>query len=176
LAVVVVDDPAIKDTADFFRLGLVTGLIDKPSVVAWADSVIEERQEIDPAIIDVCLAGSRPVGEMISMLRQVKGSMRPEVSLGMLLAYAAEIHRDRNERTGQIVLGLFRLTRMEDLPQDVEMKLHRLDDGLYLAREGYYGSKSSVTMALQDWLSEYSEYKRLLPISLIERLDDEKLG
>lgn len=48
------------DQAAFFRKGLERGFVAIEEIVRWADQVISEESEPDPAIIEIALCGSKP--------------------------------------------------------------------------------------------------------------------
>ncbi|MCT8977029.1 hypothetical protein N4T77_10485 [Clostridium sp. CX1] len=49
---------SLKDQAEIYRIGLITGLLVKSDVISWADKIIETQENVEHEIIEVSLLES----------------------------------------------------------------------------------------------------------------------
>jgi hypothetical protein len=78
-----------KQIAEVYRMGLVIGLFEVKSVVAWADGVIGAEADPDYALIEVSMAGDANEGKMAALLKEVKGDADPKHSQSVVLGLLA---------------------------------------------------------------------------------------
>jgi hypothetical protein len=137
--------PSTKETAEFFKMMLLAGWVQRTAVVAWADSVLVNQAEPDPALIDISMSGSRPIHEVFSSLDEVRGSLRPVIPARMFMAYLSIEYEAGRKRSVEIVHVLhhrFIYDERRDtvLPQDVWRGI--LDWDILIETISYYADEN----------------------------------
>ncbi len=150
-----------KDILCYFRMGLVTGLIEKQEVIAWADRVILQSEIPDSDIIDLSLAGKLPYSQMVRMLTEFQGPADYHLSVPMLFARAVQILDRQPERTMDLIMGLRLICVEERVPSELKSQLIRLDNCLTLHRQGDLPIEE-LCGQLSSFLEPYRQYIRLL--------------
>ena len=159
-------DPTSKEVAEFFKLSLRLGLLDTFPVVKWADSIIERESKPDIAIIDVSLSGSRGINETITCLGEVKGELRENVPVELLLAFYRKKLHSGQLSTDEVAASLYGLAQMSEVPDDLRGAFYVLEDNLVLAEEGVCGSVEEALDDIKCFLEEHCEYEPYLPAEL----------
>lgn len=150
-----------KDAYSYFRMGLVTGIVDKQSLVDWADSVILHNPSPERAIFELSLSGRRPHSQIIWMLNRFEKGADYALSLKLLLAQAGvSLERDPG-RASAIIMGLRLLNEEEYFPKDVGAKITDLRDQLDRYEEGAI-PHDELVHRLSEFLGEYAGYRALL--------------
>ena len=150
---------SLKSDAEALRLALLTGLVDTPAVVAWADRLIlADRIAEAPAVLDLSLAGSRPPAEIVALLGQVPGAP-DHASVGRRVA--ARLRRALESGELDVVAvarGMYRMLREGYAPDsDFEGMAYFADDGVDLALARTYGTLDDIREELTAFLARYQE-------------------
>ena len=149
----------LKAEAEALRVGLLVGLVDRDRIVAWADSaILADRAPEAPVVLDLALAGHKPVAEIVSLLSQVPGEVDQSV-VGRRLAGQL---RERFARGTLDVVGvaraMYRLLREGYAPDDeFESMAYVADDRVDLALEGVYGTLDDVSAEVAEFLERYAD-------------------
>jgi hypothetical protein len=150
-----------KDAYSYFRMGLVTGIVDKQSLVDWADSVIVRDPNPERAIFDLSLSGRRRHSQIIWMLNRFERGADYTLSLKLLLAQAGvSLERDPG-RASAIIMGLRLLNEEAYFPKDVGSKIADLKDHLDTYEKGET-PYDELVQRLSQFLGEYADYTSLL--------------
>jgi len=144
------------DTAAFFRTALLLGLVSPPSVIAWADGVIQGDSVPPPAIFDVALAGAELTAVRMA-LQPLATDPEPWSVLQAVLALAArDLGADRRTVDDTMrVLAQFR--RLPAVPGSVEAELDVLEDDHMLAQAGVQQHDlAEVRGRIRAWLEPFA--------------------
>lgn len=153
-----------KEIAQFFRLALRLRLVDTAAVERWVDSVIAVEEVVHFPFTDLANASHLSSTSVDELLGQVTG------------------HSDFHV-PGRIVLALLR-RRLRDgtLPPDAAIKCAReicfvaplidqecyradaLDDALWLASSGTYGTLDDVRREIAEFLENYTQFDEQIPL------------
>jgi len=145
----------------YFRMGLVTGIVEKRELIEWADREIDRNPAPDDEIIELALCGSRPYSEIIWLLSSFVSEPDYGFSLPLLLARAGISFERDPWRARDIIMGLRLLSEEEKLPEGVRTQLATLRNQL----ERVDQSKSSLDElgeCLSRFLEAYAGYRPLL--------------
>jgi hypothetical protein len=147
-----------KGAFGYFRMGLVTGMVAKRELIAWADQQIVRTAEPDHEIIELALCGSRPHSEIIWLLSSFEGELGYGLSLPLLLARAGISFERDPRRTRDIVMGLRLLNEEEKLPKGVRTQLVLLQDQLERVDQSE-ASLDELAERLSRFLQGYASYR-----------------
>lgn len=124
--------------ADYFCKGIETALLLPEQARAWADSVIANTNEPPYAFIEVAL--SQGVPELISALKEVPGE-RDQSNIGRwLLAKLQQAELQSTAGLAAAIRKAILVCRHCRLNDQVYYEFDGIDDSLYLARHGQYGT------------------------------------
>jgi hypothetical protein len=143
----------------FFRMGLVTGLVDRQAVTAWADRQILAAPVPDPHIMELSLAGSQPHSQLIGLLNQLlEGFVEVDIPMKLLFAHARKLLEDDPGRAKEIAQGLVLLLAEEFLPRDLQNELYSIEGDLELFQLSLLSSQA-FKGRLKGFLDFYSPYR-----------------
>jgi len=151
-------EPTHRDIAEFFRLGLLAGVCDLSAIVCWADSVLTAEPSPPYAFCDLSICESQPVSSVVCLLREVPGTPTPDLPIFMLLGFCYQLAQSGSLSLSEKLVRLHRMARTEHFPDRIDSALTNLDEDLYLAREGIYGTVTEVERAFTDYLARYKSY------------------
>jgi len=150
-----------KTAFDYFRLGLVTGLVDRQALVAWADQEIMRSPVPEPEIIELSLAGDRPYSEIIWLLSSFTSQWQSKLNDGLpaklLLARAGVLLEQDPSRAVDIMMGLRLLIEEDFMPKELKSRLGALKQSLDMYRQSAV-SLEDLVRKLSSFLQEYSQY------------------
>ena len=147
-----------KTAFGYFRLGLVTGLLDKRALVTWADAQIMSSSIPTPEIIELSLSGSRPYSEIIWLLSYFEGKPGDELPLKLLLARAGILLESDPARARDLIMGLRLLNEEEYLSKEIKNQLTDLKR--HLERHARADlSFQELVERLADFLDHYAAYR-----------------
>ncbi len=147
-----------KTAFGYFRLGLVTGLLDKRALVKWADVQIMSSPAPTPEIIELSLSESRPYSEIIWLLSHFEGEPSCELTPKLLLAYAGILLENDTGRAPDLIMGLRLLNEEEYLPQEVKIQLTELERHLEQHTQASL-SYQALVERLAGFLDKYTAYR-----------------
>lgn len=145
----------------FFRLGLVTGLVDQKALVAWADRTIEQNPNPSDEILELALSGKRPLSEMLWLLSSFVDSPQFDRPLKLLFT-AAGLHLEEAEiRSPNIISDLLLVAAETLLPQDSKAQLGILEKYRSAYQQNAL-SAAELSKKLASFLQPYSAYRTAL--------------
>ncbi len=150
-----------RDAFGFFRMGLVTGLVDKQALVRWADCQIVNHSRPRHEIIELSLSGSLPYSQIIRLLTSFEGRADYTVSLPLLFARAGLLLEEEPARTEDIIMGLRLLNEEEYFPKELKSQISDLRSALETHRQAALAFEELVTR-LSRFLEGYAAYRVLL--------------
>jgi hypothetical protein len=147
-----------KDKFEFFRIGMVTGLIEKEEVINWADRELLSSDKPDHEVIEVALAGRLPYSQIIFLLNTFQGNPDHDVPVKMVLAYALFKTRDNIDKTKEIIQGIRLIKAEYGIDRHIVKGLTALEEGLESVRNGKIKIEE-LHQNLISFLMEYSDYQ-----------------
>ncbi|MBX7236548.1 MAG: hypothetical protein K1X65_19350 [Caldilineales bacterium] len=145
----------------YLRMGLVTGLIDKAALIAWADAEIMAAALPDDRIIDLALSQNRSYSAILWRLRDYQGPPIYELALEALLARAGRCLAADPGRATDIALGLRLLDEEEYLPPLIRRPIQDLKAAIDDWRRGHL-SPAGLHAHLAAFLAPFRAYEALL--------------
>ena len=139
--------------AEYFRLGLMVGLIEQHQAVTWADSVIAASDNPSPEIIE--LAWSSDLQATLTALSAVPGERDSQQAGHWLLGLLASNIPPQIERLNITTQCAMRIAQIADLGEDTYYRFDNIDDELSLAKQKIYGTEEECRVALLAELSEF---------------------
>ena len=150
-----------KDIFGYFRLGLVTGIVQKSALVAWADSEIMRCPIPTPEIIELSLSGSRPFSEIIWLLSSFEGMPSSALALKLLLARAGLLLEQEPHRASELIGGLRLLNEEEFVPKATKARVSVLVRDLALFKQDEI-NLSELIQGVAGFLDDYKLYRAQL--------------
>jgi hypothetical protein len=150
--------PTRKDIAEFFRLGLLAGVCDLPSIVRWADGIIASEASPPFAFLDLSTCESQPVSAAVDLLTGVPGERTPDLAVQMLLGHCSRLARSGALHVTDALLRLYRMATAENFPHSIYSELVWQEDAFALARDRVYGSLPEVEQSFVEYLSTFASY------------------
>jgi len=147
-----------KDVFGYFRMGLVTGIVDKRSVVEWADNEIVRNPIPGHEVIELSLSSNRPYSQIIWLLSSFEGEPDYDLPLKLLLARAGVLLDQDPSRASAIIMGLRLLIEEEHLSKDVKSQLADLKSYLDMYKQTNI-SFEDLTTRLSSFLDRYADYR-----------------
>lgn len=145
----------------YLRMALVTGIVDKETLIAWADQQILHDSTPDDRIIELSLSGKRSYSAIIWWLREFQGAPDHDLALKALLARAGLLLTQDPARAVDLVYGLRLLNEEAYLPRQEHEQIAELKIALAKYREGALTYADLHTL-LASFLAQYAPYQTLL--------------
>jgi hypothetical protein len=141
----------------YFRMGLVTGLVDKQTLIAWADGEVMRQPIPQPEVMELSLSVNRPYSEIIWLLSSFEGEADYDLPLKLLFARAGMLLRQDASRAPKIVMGLRLLNEEEYLDKSLRAQLSDLVTALKMTERGDI-SMDDLLARVSLFLSDYDAY------------------
>lgn len=153
--------PGYKELFGYFRMGLVTGLVSKEALIAWADQEIINQTITPVEIIELSLCGKRPYSEIIWLLSQFEHGSNYQTSINLILAQAALRLEQASQSAKIIILGLRLLIEEEWLTKDLKQQLQTLKNK---QKQQPANTDSTLAADLHAFLAPFRQYQADLPL------------
>lgn len=147
----------MKEQAEFYRRGLLLGLIDPADVVAWCDSIIMAEESPDIGIIEASISGSHGVYAIASALTHVEGEFDPRAVTKRIFRSMCDLVRQDRKQAPKVARQLYRMA--SDNPTsygEAEGEMWGFYDAIDLAAEGYYGDEEKLIDEMLHFLETHS--------------------
>ncbi len=145
----------------YLRMGLVTGIVDKEALIAWADQQILHQPTPDDRIIELSLSGKRSYSAIIWLLREFQSAPDHDLALKALLARANLRLTQDPACAIDLVFGLRLLNEEEYLPRQEHEQIADLKSALAEYRQGVL-TYADLHALLVSFLAQYDSYQTLL--------------
>lgn len=152
----------LKLMAEVYRLGISIGFLTVQEMIKWADNIIENLDTPPYEIIELSLSSKEKHSDICLKLMMVKGefdgNLPPKIILALLNEYL-----NTTQDISNVIIVLDKL--IKHLPTSdewIEMEIHFLSDGFYLAEQNIYGDLTEVLTNLSKFLNQYVDYKKYL--------------
>ncbi len=150
----------IKLTAEVYRLGISIGIFTVQEVIKWADNIIDTLENPPYEIIDLSLSSKLNIEEFMLKLELIKGDVEqglpPKIILGLFNDYL-NIQQNIND----VITIMDKL--IKHLPEDcewMEMEIHYLSDGFYLAKNEIDGDLKGMTCEIKQFLNQFVDFRK----------------
>lgn len=142
-------------------MGLVTGLVDKEAMIAWADAEILHEAAPDDRIIELALSEKRSYSAIIWLLRDFQGLPNYDLALEALFARAGQLLAADPGRMIDILMGLRLLDEEEYLPSAAREPIRELKAAMASYRQDALPLSGLQTL-LTSFLARFRSYEPLL--------------
>ena len=144
-----------KEQAEVLRYGLEVGIRTVADAVAWADATIAADPQPDLAVIEVASSGQRRPGEVITLLRDVRGECDPICVIRRVMSDLRTALAAEPTNAPGIAKWLDRLATTGALPEEhFGSEAFSLDDAFELARKEHYGTFADAVHRLDAYLAQ----------------------
>lgn len=152
--------PTDATIADYFCKGIETALLPPEQARAWADSVIASTDQPLYAFIEISLSQGLP--EIISALRDFPGE-RDQSNIGRwLLAKLQQVDVQSTADLAAAIRKAMLVCRHCGLSDQIYYEFDGIDDSLFLARHGQYGTVDEFRV---DFLACLQRHAQSFPVS-----------
>jgi hypothetical protein len=145
--------PSYATIAEYYRVGLEAGLIQPDDVRSWADGVIAELDQPPAEIIEV--SWSKGVPELLENLNTIPGERDRSLAGRWLLGLLRDTLPQSDEQLSWAVRRAMQIAQSTGLGNDTYYQFDLVDDELFLARNGQYGTVAECRRELESALAEY---------------------
>jgi hypothetical protein len=154
---------AIKEMAEVYRLGLLTGLFSKEDVIAWADSIVRSESKPDYAFIEVSMSKNMIADDVANHLGSIKGTFDSKLPSKVLLGLLSKLFESDSIKAYNIPRIIYTLANIAEVPDDDKTWMMCFDDDYELAKSGKFGDVEVLRKELKIFLSKYNEFANLFP-------------
>ena len=144
---------SLATIAEYFRLGLQTGLLLPEHVIAWADEEIAAAEVPPEGLVDV--AWSKGLASAMDALAAVPGERNKQTAGRWLLGLLGQSIPDSGEGLQLAAQRAMHVARHAELGDETYYRFDMIDDELALARTGVYGT---VEQCRLDFSAELAKY------------------
>jgi len=124
--------------ADFFNFGVECGLFEIDCAKEWAYSIVESQSEPPIEIIDVATANSRE--DLSSALNSVRGERDTQLAGRWLLGVLGATSSQDLPGLRRDIQRAIQICRSTELSREIRYRFDLIDDELYLAENGMFGT------------------------------------
>lgn len=159
-----------KDIFEFFRLALVSCLMEKEELIQWADEELLTKNLMNNDVIELSLSGQLPYSQLIGMLNTFQGIADRELPAKLLFSYALSKDSTNINQIQALISGFQVLNAENYCNKEVKKQLTVLEN--HLARY----KKSKLTLEelqnhLDLFLNQYIEYQDIVASILRHTVD-----
>jgi hypothetical protein len=141
-----------KDIADFFRLGLLGGILPVHEPVVWADSLIAASDSPELAALELSVSEAQGRLAAIDALKAFAGPSDDTLPTHLLLARCHQLVCSAQSDEFTVLSAL----RGLPLPDDIYSRIDSLDDAKHLAEHEHYGTLDDVRADVREFLSRFA--------------------
>ncbi len=159
-----------KDIFEFFRLALVSCLMEKKEVIHWADEELLTKNPINNDVIELSLSGQLPYSQLIGMFNTFQGIADRELPVKLLFSYALSKDSTNIDQIQAVISGLQVLKAENYCNEEVKKQLKALENHL----DCYKKSKltlDELQYHLGFFLKQYIEYQKIVTSILGHTVD-----
>jgi hypothetical protein len=140
--------------ASYFLFGLEAGIFEEDCAKDWAFNIIALSENPTIDIIEVATANRR--AEVFEALNRVAGK-RDNMLAGQWLLHDLHTRGEANlASVDHLIRQAMHISRACGLPDDVYYSFDSIDDELFLAKNGAYGTVEQCRLAVIYALAEFS--------------------
>lgn len=124
--------------AEYYRIGLESGLLVPEEAQIWADSLIAEL--VDPPFELIEVSWSKGLASTMDSLKEVRGDRDRPCAGSLLLGYLRKQVPPDDDGLVWTVRRAMHIARAAGLSDDIYYQFDLIEDEIWLARNGTYGS------------------------------------
>jgi hypothetical protein len=151
----------------YFRLGLVTGIIEQQTVIAWADQVILHSNFPSAEIMELSLSSKLPYSQLIHLLSSFHIGIKQDLPMKLLFAQAGILLEHDPKRTVEIIQGVRLVNAEETLPGEIRRQIKNLEVVLSDYRQGQR-SLEEMHEILAAFLKPFKSYQLFLENGILK--------
>ncbi len=145
---------------EVFRICLINSIMDKQQITAWADKQIEQEAEPPYYIIELALSGSKNINDTISILHNLVGEDKPQMSGRAVLGYLYQHYTANSLSLRQVANTIYWLGVHCEFSEEERYFMHSIDSEYDLAADGYgYGSIEEAKKQIIRFTALYEAFK-----------------
>ncbi len=150
--------PTRKDSAEFLRLGLLTGICELSEVAAWADTIILAEPSPPFVYLELSTCTHGPVSSALSLLAKIPGTQTPELAANLLVGRAWALHHASAFQLSDLQRRLTRLATGDNLPDRLSTDLLWIYEDVICAEEKIYGTIAEAERRFAEYLAAFEAY------------------
>ncbi|MED1382498.1 hypothetical protein COL41_26540 [Bacillus mycoides] len=150
----------IKIIAEVLRIGLQIGLFSKTEVIKWADHTIETLDRPSIEIIEVALSSNDKLVDIVSKLKNIKGTYDKELPVKIILGLLWEkfmINEENVLKIKPFISNLIHNNCCEGFDY-VDEQLYNFNEEINLAADNIYGNLEDISQEIKSFLSLYEDF------------------
>ncbi len=152
-----------KIEAERLRIALMSGYEKTKTAIAWADAIIQEQNNPDYLFIEISLANSKNIKEIISLLGKVGKKIDHHDALRCLLGRVSYLESVEGFNLRDFATWLYSSeSNGWELPQDLN-SIWSTDDEYSLAEDGVYGDTETVATEFINNLKQFESEQSASP-------------
>jgi hypothetical protein len=152
----------IKLMAEVYRLGISVDFLTVQEMIKWADNIIENLDTPPYEIIELSLSSNEKYDDINLKLMMVNGEFDRNLPPKILLALLNE-YLNKTQDISKVIIVLDKLIKHFSTDDErIEMEIHFLSDGFYLAEQNISGNLTEVLNNLRGFLNQFVDYKKYL--------------
>lgn len=144
-------------SANTVRLGFQEGCLDRADLEAWIVERVATLDPLPPALLNLVPLTARDDSEVDALLGALAEPTTPEDAARIRIDLVCLAFRrgriDLQDAARR--LELIAITHFDSLPADLASAAAGLDDGLYLASTGTYGTVAEAEEAVRAFVGEF---------------------
>jgi hypothetical protein len=159
-----------KEIFEFFRLALVTCIMEKEELIKWADDELLFRDDVNNDIIELSLSGKLPYSQLIGLLNTFQGIPDHQLPIKLLFAYVISKCSADKEQIQSLISGLQMVKAEAHVEKKTVKEINELENDL-----AFY-QKSELTLdelheKLESFLNQYIEYQGVVKSIMSHTVD-----
>lgn len=150
----------MKIIAEVFRIGLQISLFSKTEVIKWADHTIETLDSPSIEIIEVSLSSNDKLVDIISKLKNIKGTYNQKLPVKIILGLLWEkfmINEENVLKIQPFISDLIHNNCCEGF-DNVDVQLYNFNKEINLAADNIYGNLEDISQDIKSFLSPYKDF------------------
>lgn len=142
-----------------FSAGLMNGILNKNEVIQWADSIITQDEEPDDFVIELSLCGHKSLNEMVAVLNEFIGQVKPQISGRVVLGCLYRQYLSGKITLRKVVETIDWMVWQTNLSDEEKSFMYGLEDDYHCAEEGIYGTLEEVEKKTLRFLEIYKDFQ-----------------
>jgi hypothetical protein len=143
----------IKESAEYYRVGVLIGLIDKAEAIAWVDSVILAEDQPELELIEASMCGSKRLPDFSTTFARIGGTANRHIVIRQLFkTMLAIVERDRFK--AKLVTRYLELMVIEGYAPSTQAEgyMRGIDDEFSFSEAWSSQQRDNLTKGLIDFL------------------------
>ena len=163
---------------EVFHIGLANGLLDKQEVIRWADNIIQQDDQPVINVIELSLCGHKSVNDVVSLLSEIVGDPRPQISGRVILGLLYNNYKNGKITLEKVARSMSWIIWQGELTDEEKSFMYGIDDMYDLAVSGTFGTVESFEMDTLRFIEIYKDFRidNFADWKAIDKTIDEKVN